>query len=495
MGHTSHGRQHRRRALLAIPIALVCALGVGTVGTLPAHAAAVEETSIGRRFNDGLDTRLSATAFRDAARSAGYTGTSYTAGRSADDAWTDGLDSGVFALFGHSNGGIFQTDEGPSDDQDAILAAGRTQDLLPIYANLRFFTEYLPYADVDDMRLLILAGCYTSQSGQLGDFNNVAVSRGIDSAISFSGLVMYPATAYGTSPSTTNYSGNYFWSRFSYHATTGVTVSTALARARTDLVAKEGSAGGWDRYVIRGAVASPGSVKLKPAGEGEPLNSQPVATPQFTTTAALTPVGTTTTQGPAGEPLTTVETSEGVEYRSAADGSLVDLVGTPTTSGDVRLGADETRAAAQEFVRRNVAAWDGSWELVAEEPVSHLEGDALTLLTWRPVGDDGHAGARQVTVEIDRRTGAVTYLSTAQGAAAEKSSAFTVGRQEAIHAAHAAIGDDRGTATAMADTWNADRWTVTIDRGLTGRPGAEMPDVERLEIDARTGDVLSRTKS
>lgn len=47
----------------------------------------------------------------------------------------------------------------------------------------------------------------------------------------------------------------------------------------------------------------------------------------------------------------------------------------------------------------------------------------------------------------------------------------------------------------MADTWNADRWTVTVDRGLTGRPGAEVPDVERLEIDARTGDVLSRTKS
>lgn len=495
MGHISHARRQRRRGLLAIPMALVCALGAATVGTPSAHAAAVEETSIGMRFNDGLDTRLSATAFRDAARSAGYTGTSYTAGRSADDAWTDGLDSGVFALFGHSNGGVFQTDEGPSDDQDPIVAAGRTQDLVPLYANLRFFTEYLPYADVDDMRLLILAGCYTAQSGQLGNFNEVAVSRGIDSAISFSGLVMYPATAYGTAAGTTNYSGNYFWSRFSYHVTTGVTVSTALARARTDLVAKEGSAGGWDRYVIRGAAAAPGSVKLKPAGEGEPLNSRPVATPQFTTTAALTPVRTATTQGPAGEPLTTVETAEGVEYRSAADGSLVDLLGTPTTSGEVRLGVDETRAVAQEFVQRNVAGWDSSWQLTAAEPVSHLEGDALTLLTWRPVGDDGHADARQVTVEIDRRTGAVTYLSTTQGAAAGKASAFTVDRDQAVHVARAAIGDDRGAATAVADTWNADRWTVTVDRGLTGRPGAEVPDVERLEIDARTGDVLSRTKS
>lgn len=488
MRYTSHHRHRRRRALLAIPIAVVCAL---TVGTLPAQAA-VEETSLGRRFNDGLDTRLSATAFRDAARSLGYTGTSYTAGRSADDAWTNGLDSGVFALFGHSNGGIFQTDEGPSDDQDAILAAGRTQDVLPLYANVRFFTEYLPYTDVDDMRLLILAGCDTAQAGQLGDFNKVAVSRGVDSVISFSDLVYYPATTSGTSPSTTNYSGNYFWSRFSYHVTTGVTVSTALARARTDLVAKEGSAGGWDRYVIRGAVASPGAVKLKPAGEGEPWNSRPLATPQFATTASLTPVNTTTAQGPAGEPLTAVQTAEGVDYRLAADGSLIDLVGTPTTSGDVQLGAEEARAAAQEFLQRNVAGWDASWDLVAEQQVSHLEGDALTLLTWRPV-QDGHAGAREVTVEIDRRTGAVTYLSSTQGAAS--SAAFAISPEEAIDAARAAIGNDRGTATAVADTWNASRWTVTVDRGLTGHPGAEVPDVESVEIDARTGDVLSRTKS
>jgi hypothetical protein len=408
MGHISRAWRQRRRGLLAIPMALVCALSAATVGTPSAHAAAVEETSIGMRFNDGLDTRLSATAFRDAARSAGYTGTSYTAGRSADDAWTDGLGLGRLRAVRALDGGIFQTDEGPSDDQDPIVAAGRTQDLVPLYANLRFFTEYLPYADVDDMRLLILAGCYTAQSGQLGNFNEVAVSRGIDSAITFSGLVMYPATAYGTAASTTNYSGNYFWSRFSYHATTGVTVSTALARARTDLVAKEGSAGGWDRYVIRGAAAAPGSVKLKPAGEGEPLNSRPVATPQFTATTALTPVRTTTTQGPAGEPLTTVETAEGVEYRSAADGSLVDLVGTPTTSGEVRLGVDETRAVAQEFAQRNVAGWDSSWQLTAAEPVSHLEGDALTLLTWRPVGDDGHADARQVTALRRSATTATT---------------------------------------------------------------------------------------
>ncbi|WP_338783929.1 PepSY domain-containing protein [Streptomyces sp. DG1A-41] len=480
------GRRRRRGgSLLALSAAFVCAL---TVGAQPAQA--VGETSLGRRFNDGLDTRLSATAFRDAARTIGYTGTSYTSGRSADNAWADGMDAGVFALFGHANGGIFQTDEGTTDDLDAILAAGRTYDVAPIYENLRFFTEYLPYTDMDDMRLLVLAGCDTAQTGQLGNFNDVAVSRGIDSVISFSDLVMYPATTSGTLPSATNYSGNYFWSRFSYHATTGVSVSTALSRARSDLVAKEGSAGGWDKYVVRGAAANPGAVKLKPAAEGEPFNSQPVATPTFSSPASLTPVSTTSAEGPSGEPLTTVHTAEGVEYRTDADGSLYDLVGVPSTSGEQSLDAAEVRAAAEEFVGRNVPGWSADWELVAEESVSHIAGDAVTLLRWRPT-EAGHPGAREVTVEVDRRTGAVTYLSAARGTAG--TAGFVVTAEEAVAAARAAIGDDHGTATATPDTWDTSRWTVTVDRGLTGRPGAETPDVERVTVDARSGAVLSRT--
>ncbi|MFI5689774.1 hypothetical protein [Streptomyces sp. NPDC051636] len=91
-------------------------------------------------------------------------------------------------------------------------------------------------------------------------------------------------------------------------------MSTALSRARSDLVAKESSAGGWDKYVVRGAAANPGAVTLKPAAEGEPLNSRPVATPTFSSPASLTPVSTTSAEGPSGEPLTTVRTAEGVGY-------------------------------------------------------------------------------------------------------------------------------------------------------------------------------------
>jgi RecG-like helicase len=65
--------------------------------------------------------------------------------------------------------------------------------------------------------------------------------------------------------------------------------------------------------------------------------------------------------------------------------------------------------------------------------------------------------------------------------------------QEAIATARAAIGDEQSPATAVADTWDTSRWTITLDRDLTGRTDAQVPDVERLEVDARTGAVLART--
>ncbi|MBT2404929.1 hypothetical protein J7F00_15555 [Streptomyces sp. ISL-21] len=464
-----------------------------TLGPVPANAAS--DVNVGRRFNDGLDTRYSATSFTGAAQSMGYTATGYTNGRQVDDVFNDGAGSAVLGLFGHANAGIFQTDEGATDSQDSILAAGTTTDVVSPYANLRFLTEYLPYADVDDMRLLILAGCDTAQSGIWGDFNKAAASRGIDSVITFADLVYYPGTAAGTAISTTNYSGNYFWSRFSYHVTTGASVSTALARARTDLVVREGNAGGWDKYVIRGAVANPGGVVLKPAGAGQPLDSQPLATqpvptPAFSGFTQLTPVASTSSEGPDGAEVTNVTTAEGVQYRTRADGSVLDAVGTPTTSGETSLSPERARETALRFLQDNVAGFSADWQFVDDEAVSHLDGDALRLLRWRAV-EAGQAGTREVTVEIDRRTGAVVYLSAAGGQA--DAASFPVSRDDAIAAARAAVGDDHSPATAVGDTWDTSRWTVTIDRGLAGRSDAQVPDVEQVQVDALTGAVLART--
>ncbi|MBA2944859.1 PepSY domain-containing protein [Streptomyces himalayensis] len=236
-------------------------------------------------------------------------------------------------------------------------------------------------------------------------------------------------------------------------------------------------------------------MKLKPAGAGEPLDSDPLATEAFPGFAQLTLVTTTTSTGPDGTEVADVITAEGVLYRARPDGTVLDAMGTPTTSGEVALSTDQARETAQRFAEANLLGFTTDWQIVADEPISHLAGDALQLLRWRPV-DAGKAGAREVTVEIDRRTGAVVYFSATGGGAdagEEPTAAFAVSESEAVAAAREAVGDDRGIATAVADTWQTSRWIVTVDRGLTGRPEALVHDVDRIEIDARTGAVLSRT--
>ncbi|WDV53456.1 hypothetical protein PV963_25370 [Streptomyces coeruleorubidus] len=464
--------------------------GVASATLLSSPSQAASGVNVGQRYNDGLDSRYSVTGFTSAATAMGYDALGYTGGRSATNTFNDGSGAAVLGLFGHANAGIFQTDEGPTDPKDEILAAGTATDVVSPYANLRLVSEYFPYAEVDDMRLMVLAGCYTSLNGSWGNFNDAAVSRGVDSVISFSGLVYFPATSSGTSISSTNYSGNYFWDRFGYHAKTGVTISTALSRARTDLVAKEGSAGGWNNYVIRGAVSNPAGVHLKPTGNGEPLNSQPLATLPFTNFSRLTPAASTTTEGPDGVELTDVTTAQGVQYRQRQDGTVLDAVGTPSTEGEVTLSAAEARTAAQDFAQTNVPGFGPDWRLVTDETVSHVEGDAVRLLRWRTVAE-GRDAAREVTVELDQRTGAVVYFSAARGTA--DSAAFPVTAEQAEATARELTGDRTTAATVVADTWNASRWTVTFDRGLTGWSEARVPDADRVEIDARTGEALSRT--
>lgn len=474
----------RSTALGLLPTTLLA------LALLPAPAHAAEESSIGRRYNDKLDSRLSSLRLAEATKAIGYTAHGYSGGRNVNDAFIDGLGSSVFGLFGHGNKGIFQTDEGPTDAQDHIFAAGTETDLVSTFENLRFLTEYIPFAEVDDMRLLVVAACYTAGTSEWGDFITAGRSRGIDAVVTFRGLVYYPATASGTSASVTNYSGNYFWHRFSYHVQQGVTVATALARANTDLVAKEGTSGGWNAYVLGGALSNPGGVKLKPAGDGTIGNSQPAtATPAYETFAELTPASRVTSADPDLSQVTSVETAEGVSYRTRADGSVLDAVGVPATSGDITLSQADALAAAERFVRRNVGDFTDSWLLTHADPISHQGGDALTLLQWR-TGFAGTPGSRAITVEIDRRSGAITYFADTRGAAS--AAEFTVTEADAIAAARAVAGDE-GQASASADVWDTTRWIVTIDRGLTGRPGARVPDVERVEIDARTGNVLAHT--
>ncbi|SFC22383.1 hypothetical protein [Streptomyces aidingensis] len=378
------------------------------------------------------------------------------------------------------------------------------------------------------MSLLLLAGCCTSRWADLGA---ASVSRGVDSVITFSGLVYYPATAPGVPADNGEGSGNYFWSRFSAHSSEGGTLLTALALARTELVAREGHSGGWHRYVIRGA--STGAHDALPFG--------PTVTRPFAGFHELTPVSVASSPAPAASRpveestgLTEVATAEGVVYRVRPDGSVLDAVGTPSTAGPVRLSAEGARLAARRFAEAQVPGFgsgaDDGWLLTADEPAGHLDGDALRLLCWRPLWS-GVPGAREVSVEIDLRSGAVVYFADVRGTAAEAAAGpggFPVSAAQATVAARRLAGDLTAPATAEADIWHTGRWTVTLDRGNWGgggddrrRPGPRQdqhqhrdqdrskdeyqgtgagpelrfPRIERIEVDAHTGAVLSRTST
>jgi hypothetical protein len=132
---------------MSVAVRSPAAVGSATiiVGVGAAPAQAVNETSIGRRFDDGLDTRHSVQSFTSAAAAMGYATTGDQNGRSATNTFTDGRSAAVLALFGHADTGIFQTDEGATDATDQILAAGRVTDLIsPTPDVLRYVTEYLP---------------------------------------------------------------------------------------------------------------------------------------------------------------------------------------------------------------------------------------------------------------------------------------------------------------------------------------------------------------
>ncbi|MFV2121375.1 PepSY domain-containing protein, partial [Streptomyces sp. Act-28] len=83
------------------------------------------------------------------------------------------------------------------------------------------------------------------------------------------------------------------------------------------------------------------------------------------------------------------------------------------------------------------------------------------------------------------------HFAAARGPAG--SAAFPVTAEQAEATARELTGDHTTAAAVVADTWNTSRWTVTFDRGPAGRPEARVPDADRVEIDARTGEVLSRT--
>lgn len=444
-------------------------------GTMLPAASGAESTTIGAAYNDGLDSRASATAFSVATAQLGYASSSYTSGRLAADAWSDGLSSAVFGVFGHGNAGIMQTAEGPTDETDEILAAGDLGYLSG--GNVYFWSDYLPYIDVDDLRLAVFGGCYTGNVDyDLSSFGRVGAQRGVDAIVGFTGLVYYPALC-GESCS---YSGNYFWQRFSAYTESGETVGGALSRARADLVAKEGDSGGWEQWQIDGSVQDPSQVRLSPAGSGKPLTSAPFGLRPF----SLTSLSMSSRENVVvdGQAFQQVRTTEGVDYRLDSTGDLMWLSAPASTTGSATVSPDEAVEAALGFAERHVSWFNGSAGATQVSHRSHGENNDLWAVSWRMAG----GGPQVLELEVDRRTGAVVDFVAARRST--QRSSVTISREGAAAAALALTG--HGTVVAaIVETWDQTVWRVTVDQA-----GARStPDREQLLFDGGDGSLISRT--
>ncbi len=493
-----------RRRLIAslrlIFVALVLIAGLLVPRDVRVAAAPLSAITIGRLFNDTMDTRLSAQRVADALTTSGYA-TSYRGGRSATDTWSDGQRSAVLALFGHSNAAIFQTDEGPTDPEDEIIAAGTTGTLTAqtntagatgglldagvsiVPAHWAFWKDYLPYVDVDDVLVAILAGCFTANTDPgLGNFLDVGRERGMDSLVGWTGLVFYPSGGCVDC----NYSGNYFWDRFASYVPTGDTVSVALAKARADLVTKEGSAGGWDTWYVRGAAAFPADVRLAPASSGQPLNSKPFGIEPFHPLSL--PIANASPTSIGGSQFTDVQAQGGVFYRLDPSGDLVALIAPSSTQGTAELTEQDALSRAWAFAAQDVA-WITPSRLVllSHGATSRADGDVRYAFTWRSLLG-GVPGPALLTIEVDARTGSVIYLVATDVKPEE--SAFALSRADAIRIA-GRFATDWSRVDASQDVWGRPRWVVRLYRDRDAR----FPDVTEVLVDGVTGSILSVRKT
>lgn len=445
----------------------------------------------------------------------GYANTTYPSGRSAQQAWDHGANDAVFGVFGHANAGVISTNESPIGEYQLLYASCPYGPYCySFYQNYKFWSDYLPFVYVDDMRLAILAGCDTANAHPVyGSFGQVGKERGIDSIIGFTDLIYSPANC----GSNCLYSGNYFWSRFAVYVQNGDTVVNALSKAGNDLYVCEGSYQGYDKYKIEGALANPGDVRLVPAAYGEPYNSQPVGGLSSSSTSIMPsrpgdmwPTstffgellnsqldGTSDTFNLNG--LTTIsehpltidnrqvwdrETTQGLSYRIDANTKeLLWLMAPASTTGQTKLTEDEARLAASDFADRYVPWFEETDGIVTTSRPNHLDGDELFGYSWRISSVSG-PGPRLVEIEVDRRTGAVVYF--AQAVASPSTMALAISREDAISNAQEALGTATTVESAVSEVWSQPVWLVTFNRA-----GESLtPDFSYVVVDGQTGEVI-----
>jgi hypothetical protein len=243
--------------------------------------------------------------------------------------------------------------------------------------------------------------------------------------------------------------------------------------------------------VVGGAVADPGAVRLAPAGNGQLLDSAPVATVAYASLADLPVASTSRSQGPGGLSLTDVRTTAGVSYRMTDDGTILDAVGVPSTSGDIGLSIAQARAIAAEFLTAHTGTPLVDWSMHEERTTDDGGGEALATFTWQPASS-GISGPARIDIDVDRRTGAVVYYAATQplappDRAMHPISQHPISRADALAAVAGVVDIDGARVEATPEVWDQAFWLVTVDRGLDDG----FPDVDQLRVDAVTGRITS----
>lgn len=443
-------------------------------------------------YYDGMNTAVGAQELGSALSAIGYANTTYTDGRSAEQAWNDGLGDAVFFVWGHGNAGQISTDQtgpGPYDREYLLAVYGLIPQRYDYTSNIHRWSDYLPYVDVDDMRLAIFAGCYTANvSPDFGSFGQIGKDTGVDSVIGFTDLLAAPANC----GNDCLHYGNYFWSRFGVYVQNGDTVEVALSKAGYDHYIKEGSYWGFDKYKIEGALANPGDVRLTPAAYGYEYDSQPVG---YINSFYYGSLGT----GPSGIDGLTItseqpfiignrqvwdyETTQGISYRlDAKTSELLWLTAPASTTGQGELTEEEARRAAVDFASRYISWFEESDGLVTTSRPHHLDSDNLFGYSWR-ISTASGPGPRWVDIEVDRRTGAIVHFS--QAVASPSTTTLTVSQAEAIGIAQEAVGAATTVVSAVSEVWNRPIWTVTLNR----EGDSLTPDFLWVVVDGQSGEV------
>lgn len=474
-------------------------------------------------WDDDLDTRWQAHVMSAAASQVGYEAFEDLDGRTSDGSFKDGRGSAVFGMFTHASSGLMKT-QWQSGQPDQWIYSGCPDCTHP---SMRMLSEYRPLLDVDDVRLAIFAGCYTSLVPSWGySLPEVAAARGMDSTIAFPGLVYSPVSTSERPMSETRYSGNYFWERAATYLKNGAAVADAMKWATSDLLAKEGDAGGWDEYQIDGSIASPGQMTLTPErggrlGTSDLLWDANLATDEDWVDWAVafaedrvdfanalidillenTPTAAGLVAGPGGSEYLVVGTAEQVTYRFDENGRLVDLSSSPTAQGDPTYSVAEAAEIATQFAMEHAAGFDQTWPR-SDRVLHHIEGENLARFTWRP-RTHGIPVGRTVLIEVDLRTGDIGHYIDAQARSSSAPAALegVVTEGQAIKTAREAAGAGGELVSADLEHWVQTRWLVTLDYteptvvdvpasgGGTVQEKVEIPRFVQVEIDALTGDV------